>query len=119
MKSVTRPEITPVGRNRFALLTAFEFGGITVPEGFITDLDSVPRIPVFYLVFKGRTTKAAIVHDYLYASGVDRKNADKAFLQLMELENVRRRYRLPIFTAVRIFGGYRYRQKTTGSNSHV
>lgn len=115
MTNISRPEITPIGRGRFELLKKFEFGDITVPTGFITDLDSVPRIPVFYMVLKGRTTKAAIVHDFLYTNGTDREAADKTFLQLMELERVRRRYRLPIYWAVRIFGGSRYSKKQVSS----
>lgn len=117
MENVTRPEITPIGRGKFELLKTFRFGDVDVPVGFITDLDSVPRIPIFYLVFKGRTTKAAIAHDFLYTNGVNRKDADKTFLQLMELERVRRRYRLPIYWAVRLFGGSRYSKKINSSEN--
>jgi hypothetical protein len=108
---INSPHLTPIGRQKFKLLQPFEFGEYVVPAGFDTDLDSVPRIPVFYMVFKGRTRAAAVVHDYLYSTGHDRKAADVAFLQLMELERVRRRYRLPIYAAVRIFGGLRYKKK--------
>lgn len=115
MENITRPEITPIGRGKFELLKPFNFGEVAVPEGFITDLDSVPRIPIFYMVFKGRTTKAAIAHDFLYTNGANRKEADKTFLELMELERVRRRYRLPIYWAVRLFGGSRYSKKQVSS----
>lgn len=40
-----------------------------VPEGFVTDLASVPRIPIAYLWLGGRGKKAAVVHDWLYATG--------------------------------------------------
>lgn len=103
--------LSPVLRGMFELQQPFCFGAYEVPAGFITDFDSVPRIPIFYMVFKGRTTNAAIVHDYLYSTGANRKAADDAFLTLMELEKVRRRYRLPIYAAVRIFGGSRYKKK--------
>lgn len=112
-------QITPIGRNEFQLIKPFQFGQHTVPEGHVTDLDSVPRIPIFYLVFKGRTLNAAVVHDYLYFSGVDRKVADNEFLKLMELERVRRRYRLPIYWAVRIFGGSRYNKKQVSSLQNI
>jgi hypothetical protein len=108
-------QITPIDRENFQLLKPFQFGKHTVPEGYITDLDSVPRIPIFYLIFKGRTRKAAAVHDYMYGSGLNRKTADTEFLKLMELERVRRRYRLPIYWAVRIFGGSRYSKKQVSS----
>jgi hypothetical protein len=42
---------------------------LCIPEGFVTDLASVPRIPVIYLWLGGRGKKAAVVHDWLYATG--------------------------------------------------
>lgn len=96
--------LIPLYRGKFQLADQLKFCKHSVPEGFITDLDSVPRIPIFHLVFKGRTVKAAILHDYLYSIGHNRKDADKIFLAAMEAEGVRRRYRLPIYWAVRIFG---------------
>ena len=58
---------------------------ITVPAGFETDFASVPR--VFWRVVPpwGRYSWAAVVHDYLYYSGLfTRAQADKIFLILME-----------------------------------
>lgn len=82
-----------------------------IEPGFVCDLDSVPRhAGPLYAWFKGRTVIAAIVHDYCYRSGVDRKAADNYFLQLMEWEGVRKRYRLPIYWAVRLFGWAAYQQ---------
>lgn len=117
MNSAIVLALTPTGRDKFQLLKQFEFGNFVVPVGFETDLDSVPRIPVFYMVFKGRTRKAAVVHDFLYSTGHGRKDADDAFLRLMELEGVRRRYRLPIYAAVRIFGGSRFKKKSPVSEN--
>jgi hypothetical protein len=105
--------ISHLGGGDFVLLERFSLGGIRVPAGFISDLDSVPRIPVFYTVFKGRTTDEAIIHDYLYSIGFDRRSADEIFLQLMERGGVRRRYRLPIYFAVRSFGWVRYKRKSS------
>lgn len=79
-----------------------------VPAGFVTDLDSVPRIPVVHTIFKGRAIVSAVIHDYLYRSGRTRSYADKAFLRAMEREGVRRRYRYPIYWAVRLFGRANY-----------
>lgn len=104
--------ISHIGGGYFVVLEKFALGGIHVPAGFITDLDSVPRIPIFYTIFKGRTTDEAIIHDYLYSIGFDRKAADEIFLQLMNSGRVRRRYRLPIYWAVRLFGWYRYRKRS-------
>lgn len=90
----------------WALLEKVEWPAseVTVPVGYKTDFDSVPRIPIFYAVFKNRTRFAAVIHDYLYSIGHNRKDADRIFLAAMEAEGIRRRYRLPIYWAVRIFG---------------
>lgn len=41
---------------------------IKVPEGFKTDLASVPRLPVVYLAMGNTGHKAAVLHDWLYAT---------------------------------------------------
>lgn len=43
---------------------------INVPAGFITDLDSTPRIPFVYLLMNGFGDMPAVVHDYLYSTGI-------------------------------------------------
>lgn len=60
-------------------------GRIVVPEGFITDFASVPRMPIIYLLFGGCGDKEAVLHDWLYTAPhdtgfckvVDRPTADK------------------------------------------
>lgn len=84
---------------------------LNIPNGFITDLDTIPRVPIIYGWLKNRTAIAAAWHDYLYQSGFNRKWADQAFLYLMEKEGVRRRYRLPIYWGVRLFGRFVYKRK--------
>lgn len=111
------PVVSPIDRGKFVLVENFKFGEFEVPAGFVTDFDSVPRIPFFYDVFKGRTISAAIIHDYLYSQGFDRKNADNIFLRLMQIERVRKRYRLPIYAAVRVFGWIRFRKKSPPLNA--
>lgn len=55
---------------------------VTVPEGFVTDFASVPRVLGLYDLEGGRCNKAAVIHDYLYTAGsagllpVDRVTAD-------------------------------------------
>lgn len=56
------------------------------------------------MIFKGRAVESALLHDYLLSIGKDRKRADKIFLKAMVAEGVRKRYRLPIYWAVRLFG---------------
>lgn len=80
--------------------------GDIIPVGFTCDLDSVPRrAGPLHAWFKGRSIIGAIVHDYCYGNGVDRAAADQYFLEVMEWEGVRKRYRKPIYWAVRLFGG--------------
>lgn len=51
-----------------------------VPEDFVTDLASVPRVPVAYLLTGGLAHGAAVVHDWLYTThAVDRRTADAVF----------------------------------------
>ena len=92
----------------FTVLESFTVLGIKVPEGFTSDLDTVYRVPIFYQWLKGRTVIATIIHDYLYSIKYDRKEADKIFLKIMKITDVRKRYRYPIYWAVRLFGWIRY-----------
>lgn len=39
---------------------------IVIPRGFVTDLASVPRLPILYWFWGNRADGAAVVHDYLY-----------------------------------------------------
>ncbi|MFH2073975.1 MAG: DUF1353 domain-containing protein [Pseudomonadota bacterium] len=41
-------------------------GKIEVPSGFQTDFASVPRVPIFYMLFGDRAHREAVLHDYLY-----------------------------------------------------
>ena len=79
---------------------------VNIPQGFKTNLDSVPRIPIIYTWLKNRTMAAAAIHDWMYmhSSRFTQKMADDYFLLLMELEGVRARYRYPIYWGVRLFG---------------
>ena len=38
---------------------------IVIPEGFETDLASVPRLPLVFFLVGGRGHKAAVLHDWL------------------------------------------------------
>jgi hypothetical protein len=59
---------------------------IHVPEGFITDLASVPRFPGMFLFFGGKARKSAVLHDYLYSVQADREFADAVFYAAMRNE---------------------------------
>ena len=79
---------------------------IEVPLGTITDFASVPRI--FWRIIPpwGSYSPAAVVHDWLYQSGiVERKEADDIFLELMERLDVPKWDRTMMYWAVRLGGG--------------
>ena len=78
---------------------------VEVPEGFISDLASVPR--PFWRLFPphGDYAPAAIVHDWLYDTGyLDRRTADAVFLAAMTETGVGLITRRTLWAAVRIGG---------------
>jgi hypothetical protein len=51
-----------------------------VPEGFVTDFASVPRIPLAFLLTGDSAHEAAVIHDRLYSTAeVTREVADAVF----------------------------------------
>lgn len=84
---------------------------VTVPKGFETDGASLPRLLWWYCPpFKGRHTRGAVVHDYLYATGEQpRKVSDKIFLAIMGEDGVRKRKRRIMYMGVRSCGWKAYR----------
>lgn len=79
---------------------------VTVPDGFCTDLASIPRFPPLLrhiLLKNGRHRPAAVPHDYLCRQGLafPRRLADKIFLEAMKLVGVKRWQRYPMYWAVR------------------
>jgi len=100
--------------NRWVLSRALLYrtkGGweVEVPKGYSTDLDSVPRIPFVYAWLKGRATKSAVIHDWLYYNKHDRSEADRIFLNAMKDEGVPAWRRWPIYLAVWAFGFLAYK----------
>ena len=83
------------------------FGGvIEVPQFFVTDFASVPRIPLAYLLCGNTAHEAAVVHDYLYQThGRDRATCDKILLEAMLTTQVPKWRAYMMYWAVRL-GGY-------------
>ncbi len=94
---------------------------ITVPEGMVTDLASVPRIARIFVGRVGPHLEAAIVHDFLYvawqdlpdhdARPEDRKFADRLMRAAMASAGVGYLKRWLIYAAVRIFGAGAYTRR--------
>ena len=103
------------------LITPFTYrsdllGEIVVPEGFVTDLASVPWFARWYVSRDGNHTRAAVVHDYLYARSSEasfpdtsRRTADRVFLEAMRVCNLRPTLARVLYSAVRIGGGSSFR----------
>jgi len=99
---------------RFELHESFEYhvgseespDVIYVPAGFRTDFASVPRIFWRIVPPVGLYGKAAVIHDYLYATkSRTRAEADAIFLEAMEVLGVPKFQREVMYRAVRIGGG--------------
>jgi hypothetical protein len=81
----------------------------TVPAGFKTDLASVPRLPVIYWLCGDTSSKAAVVHDYLYTTGaVPREVADAVLREASGVTGVPWWRRTLMYWGVRIGGASHY-----------
>jgi len=78
----------------------------TVPAGFQTDLASVPRLPVVFLLTGNAARQAAVVHDWLYSSHeVDRATADAVLREASQCIGVPGWRRWLMWAGVRRLGG--------------
>lgn len=53
-------------------------GVLEVPSGFLTDLASVPRLPLVFWLVGDRAHQPGAVHDWLYVSGLTSQAAADA-----------------------------------------
>lgn len=83
---------------------------VTVPQGFVTDFASIPKLFQGLIHPFGSHAPAAVLHDYLYAIGQKRvrKFADLLFLHAMRESGVRPWRRKTMFVMVKLFGGRGY-----------
>ncbi len=91
---------------------------ITVPEGMLTDLSSVPRFARWFISRVGRHLEASIVHDFLYIAWQDlegqpileihRKFADKLLFVAMKAVGVNWLKRWVVYLSLRAFGALAY-----------
>ena len=106
-----------LGDGTFQLLKEFRYhvgdedsnNVICVPRNFTTDFASVPRIFWNVIPPYGRHGKAAVVHDYLYATNglhgrFNRQRCDEIFLEAITVLGVGAIKRQIMFRAVRMFG---------------
>lgn len=112
------PLLYLVNRDCFQLTEDYPSPEVTVPKGLITDGASAPRwlqalFPAYYKYFP-----AAMVHDYMYGSGLFEKSVcDDLFRDNMRYRlGLSWRYWLPMYWAVRLFGAGHYTKRTTEGN---
>ena len=89
---------------------------IVVPIGFITDGTTIPFILKYVIAVWGTYGRAAVIHDYLYnilkTNYINhpyvktRKEADRIFLQAMEVCGTGFFLRYALYISVRLFGWY-------------
>ena len=85
-------EVEVLDEELFRLVRPFKYQSailgalLVIPEGFVTDLASIPRLPFVYWLYGGRARKAAVPHDFLYqVHPCDKATADWVFLEAMTL----------------------------------
>jgi hypothetical protein len=77
-----------------------------VPAGFQTDLASVPRLPLVFLLVGDTSREAAALHDFLYSTHpVSRELADSALREASAVTQVPAWRRWIMWAGVRVFGG--------------
>lgn len=83
----------------------------TVPKGTITDFASIPRIFWNLIPPTGTYAAAAVLHDYLYATGiVSRKDADGIFRRAMKSSGTKTYLRLLMWFGCRAGGWCAWRK---------
>lgn len=99
----TRPLIYEIGKKGSNLL-------IVVPEGFKTDLATIPRLLwSVFSPFDSRTSAAVVLHDWLYTwQGFDKSVADVIFYEAMGVLGVSQFKRILLYSAVIVCGSFYY-----------
>lgn len=91
---------------------------IIIPKGFQTDLASVPRVPIAYMLWGDRAHREAVLHDYLYRTNsipvVTRAEADEYFKIAMISRGQPWRIYYPMYLGVRLGGSSSYHKLPAG-----
>lgn len=85
---------------------------IKVPIAFETDFASVPRVPIIFDLMGDLAHAAAVLHDYLYATGeVSRATADAVLKEAAIVSGIPKWKAWLMYLAVRTFGASRYSKR--------
>lgn len=104
-----------LGRRKYKLLESIHVGGITVPQGFITDFASVPRV-LWWLIppIGKRYMHAAAAHDCIYRTPtmrLSRSYADNLFKEEMIRQAAQGWRVVSMYYMVRLFGWLSYKKR--------
>lgn len=107
---LTPVDLRLVGPDTWLLLAPLRYHSdllrnvVHVPAGFRTDLASVPRLPLAYLMAGGHAPASAIVHDWLIETDTEWVLAAQVFREAMAVEGVALWRRTLMYSAVRLRG---------------
>lgn len=117
----TEIDVDWIGSNKWRLNEEFSYEVdpgeiITVPAGFVTDFASIPRPFWNILPPHGEYAPAALIHDYLYATGglggrYTKAQSDDIFREAMKELGVGKVKRNIMWSAVRAFGRGSFQKK--------
>ena len=109
------PLTNRMGRQLYQLDYPFVYesdlaGLIAVPPDFVTDLASIPRIPILYELLNGIADEPGVIHDYLYSTAkVPRLLADQVLKEACLVSGVSGLDAEEIYWGVREFGESHYK----------
>ena len=88
---------------------------IEVPEGYMSDLASIPWFARWLIPKLGRHAQAAVLHDIMYQYHLySQKRCDEIFLEAMEVLKVPLWKRRVMYRALRIGGWVAYNRYSNG-----
>lgn len=119
MEALCGPDGLPLcnrdGRRLYVLLAALVYWSevtcslIVAPSRYVTDLGSVPRIPVVFDALGEIAQEPYVIHDLMYSKHTfPRETADQVLLEGLEAVGVPLLKRRAIYLGVRIGGGSHY-----------
>lgn len=127
MSQFTSPCIVEiVGPMLFRIVEPFEYHigkypsrkVITVPEDFVTDFASIPRVFWPILSPLDEYAKAAVLHDYMYVMGpYERLRCEEIFLEAMTVLGVPEWKKKCVYRAVYLCGWHRWNYYRKQENS--
>ncbi len=94
---------------------------VIIPKGFLTDFASVPRIPVVYWFWGGRSHREAVLHDYLARKDsipvVGYFRLHRVFLEAMKSRGKTFLVRWPMYIGVNVGGWLYFHKKKVADKS--